>query len=315
VTPAKKAPARKKAASPVKKAVAKRPSLLGPDRKPAPGNVARKPTVTIENVSPTKAKQWLQGNVDNRKLREGRVLFFSRLLQEDEWELTGDAIVFDDQGVLINGQHRLTALVVAKTSAQFLVLRGVPSKAQEVMDQGLSRNLGDQLHRRGTLYPAVVASALQWLAQMNYTEKTGNVHYSTGAQRPSLRELLALFEANPELADEQKNLNKIRYYLKVRPGPTLALYHRLLQIDREEAEIFFKQLQEGTGLAKNDPIWRLREWCIAETRTRNTKGRAPAYRYVAMVLKAWNFWRDGKEIQKLTWQYSSLNKEAWPVPY
>jgi hypothetical protein len=299
VTPAKKT-------APVKKAA--------PVRKAAPTNVSAKPVVTIETVTPTKAKAWLQGNVDNRKLRETRVLFFSRLLSEKEWELTGDAVVFDDQGVLINGQHRLTAVVVSKISAQFLVLRGVPSKAQEVMDQGLSRNLSDQLHRRGVQYNTIVAGALNWLYQMDYIERTGKVHYSDPSLRPSLRELLHLYENNTELSAEAKTMNKLVYYLKVRPGPTTALYHRLLAVDRADAEIFFKQLQEGTGLAKNDPIWRLREWCVNDTLSRRATGRAPTYRYVAMTLKAWNFWREGKPVGKLSWHYSSTKKEAWPTP-
>jgi len=275
-----------------------------------------RPNVTIERVTPTKAKQWLQGNVDNRKLRETRVLFFARLLQEGEWELTGDAIVFDDKGVLINGQHRLTALVVSKISAEFLVLRGVPSKAQEVMDQGLSRNLSDQLHRRGVPYNTQVAGALQWLAQMDYIEKKGkgNVHYSDPSMRPSLRELLVLFEKNPQLPTEAKHMSKLSYYVKVRPGPTLAVWHRLHKIDHEDAEVFFKNLQEGAGLGKNDPIWRLREWLIADNRTRSTTGRAPAYRHVAMMLKAWNIWREGKTTQKLSYTYSSTKKDPWPKP-
>jgi hypothetical protein len=265
-------------------------------------------------VTPTQAKAWLQGNVDNRKLRESRVLFFARLLENDEWELTGDAIVFDDQEILINGQHRLSAVVVAKIAARFLVLRGVPSKTQEVMDQGLSRNLGDQLHRRGVQYPAIVAGALNWLYQFDYIESSGNVHYSNPALRPSLRELLALYERNTDLEAEAGRMNKLVYYIKVRPGPTLALYHRLSDIDAEEAEIFFKNLQEGAGLAKNDPIWKLREWCLNDSRNRHGTGRAPTYRYVAMVLKAWNAWREGKTIQKLSWNYSTVKKDPWPTP-
>lgn len=303
-----------KKATPVRKAVAKKPSLLGPERTPSPGNVAKKPVVSIETITPTKAKQWLQGNVDNRKLRESRVLFFARLLSEGEWELTGDAVVFDDQGVLINGQHRLSAVVVAKIAAQFLVLRGVPSKTQEVMDQGLSRNVADQLFRRGVKYHTQVSGALQWLYQIDYIERTGKVHYADSSLRPSLRELLSLFEANPELPKEAGELNKVVYYLKVRSGPTLAVYHRLLDIDREDAEIFFKHLQEGAGLAKSDPIWRLREWCISDNRTRQSTGRAPAYRYIAMVFKAWNAWREGKPVNKLAWNYSSTKKDAWPTP-
>ena len=277
--------------------------------------MAKKPVVAIETVTPTKAKNWLQGNVDNRKLRETRVLFFSRLLLDDEWELTGDAIVFDSEGILINGQHRLSAIVVSHVSAQFLVLRGVPSKSQEVMDQGLSRNLGDQLHRRGVLYPNVVGGALNWLYQMEYIERTGKVHYADQSMRPSLRELLALFEKNPELPTEAKHLSKLVYYTKVRHGPTVAAYHRLHGIDAEECEIFFKNLQEGAGLAKNDPIWRLREWCNNDARTRSTTGRAPTYRYMAMVFKAWNLWREGGVTNKLAWVYSGARKDPWPTPY
>ena len=274
-------------------------------------------TVAIEKVSPTKAKAWLQGNVDNRKLRETRVLHFSRLLEEGEWELTGDAIVFDDKGILINGQHRLTAVVVSKTAAEFLVLRGVPSKSQEVMDQGLSRNLSDQLHRRGIQYNTIVAGALGWLYRMDYIEETGNVHYANPALRPSLRELLQMFEEKGELEKQAGEINRIVYYLKVRPGPTLALYHRLYEIDEEEAEIFFDSLTEGAGLTKNDPIWRLREWCLNDSRQRRghgVKGRASAERYVAMVLKAWNLWREGKYIQNLSWNYTSVRKDPWPTP-
>ena len=283
-------------------------------RAPVRTVAVKKPTVSIETVSPTKAKNWLQGNVDNRKLRETRVLFFSRLLQEGEWELTGDAIVFDTEGVLINGQHRLTAVAVSRVTAQFLVLRGVPSKTQEVMDQGLSRNLADQLHRRGVGYPNVVAGALNWMYQMQYIESTGKVHYGDQSLRPSLRELLALFEASPELPDEAKHLSKLVYYTKVRHGPTTAAYHRLAMIDAEECEIFFKQLQEGTGLAKNDPIWRLREWCTTDARTRVSTGRAPPYRYMAMLFKAWNIWREGSVCNKLTWTYSGARKDPWPTP-
>jgi len=285
---------------------------LSPTRKTTP---KENETVEIETVTPEMAQDWLQGNVDNRKLRETRVLYLARLLTLNEWELTGDAIVFDEQGVLINGQHRLTALVVAKTPARFLILRGVPSAAQEVMDQGLSRNLGDQLHRRGVKYANVVAGALHWLFQMSYIEETGNVHYSDPSMRPSLRELLHLYEANTDLPDEAPRLGKLVYYTKVRHGPTLALYHRLLAVDAEDAEVFFKNWQEGTELNKNDPIWRLREWTLSDSRTRATSGRAPTYRYMALALKAWNFWREGMQIGKLTWHFSSTKREPWPTPH
>lgn len=271
-------------------------------------------TVKIETVTPAMARKWLEGNVDNRRLRESRVVYLARILSDGEWELTGDAIVFDDQGVLINGQHRLSAVVVADTPARFLILRGVPTTAQEVMDQNLSRSLADQLQRRGISYQFVVASALGWIYQFEYMEETGNVHYANSALRPSMRQLLHLFDQNTELVDEVVGINKLQYYLKVRPGPTLAAKHRLIQVDAEETEVFFKHLQEGTGLAKGDPIWRLREWCLADKSAIRRTGRVPAYRYLALVFKAWNLWREGETIERLIWTQSPTKKEAWPVP-
>jgi hypothetical protein len=271
-------------------------------------------TVAIELVTPEQAQEWLQGNVDNRKLRETRVLGHARTLERGEWDLTGDSLVFDAEGVLINGQHRLTAVVVTQIPARFVILRGVPSRAQEVMDQGLSRNLADQLHRRGVPYTTIVAGSLHWLYRMDYIEKTGGVHYADPSFRPTLRQLLSLFGKNKSLVEEAPSINRLIYYCKVRPGPTLAIRHRLNKIDTSDAEVFFERWTEGTNLAKSDPIFKLREFCINDARLRTTRGRAPDYRYVAYALKAWNYFREDAPMRQLQWKFSTTQKEPWPTP-
>ena len=275
-----------------------------------------RPRVRIEVVTPKKAKAWLEGNIDNRKFREPHALKLAKILERGEWELTGDCIVFDDQDVLINGQHRLTAIVVSEIPAQLVILRGVPSKTQEVMDTGLTRNLGDQLHRRGVPYSLVIAGALGWLYQFDYNERTGNVHYANNeTERPSYRQLLALFEENKELVDDVPFVNRIRHTTKVRPGPTLALVHRLKKIDDTDAEDFFDKLRTGANLSEMDPIFRLRAWCLEDARLRTTRGRAPVYRYCAYVLTAWNKWRDGAEMAEIRWHFGGTRRDPWPTPY
>jgi hypothetical protein len=282
------------------------------------GKVTGKETVRIMDVTPAQAQKWLEGNVDNRDLRETRVLQYAQILQRGEWELTGDAIVFDENGTLLNGQHRLSAVVVAGIPARFIVLRGVPAKAQEVMDTGLARSLGDQLKRRGVPYYTYVAGALVWLHRMEYAEMTGVAHYGEPSQRPTFRQLLALYERNSNLPDQASRITKHVNSLKVRAGSTLAIYHRLLQIDdpniAQEVSIFFQSWLDGTDLRADNPIWRLREWCLEDAATRHTRGRAPDYRYVAYVLTAWNKWRQGESVRQLKWTYTPTNRMAWPVP-
>jgi hypothetical protein len=276
-------------------------------------------TVKIQTVTPAQAQKWLEGNVDNRSLREARVLQHSQVLQRGEWELTGDAIVFDADGTLLNGQHRLSAVVVTGIQARFVILRGVPAKAQEVFDSGLSRTLGDQLQRRGVPYYTYVSSALFWLHRLAYAEQTGIAHYAEPSQRPSFRQLLALYEHNKELVDEAPKIGKHVNNLKVRAGATLALYHRLKEIDDsnidEEVDLFFQKWLTGEDLKANDAIYRLREWTLDDAAKRHTRGRAPDYRYAAYVLTAWNKWRDGEPIRQLKWVYSPSTRSAWPIPH
>jgi hypothetical protein len=277
-----------------------------------------KETARIQTVTPKMAEEWLTGNVDNRSLREPRVLQHSQVLQRGEWELTGDCIVFDEDGTLLNGQHRLTAVVVTGIPARFVILRGVPSKAQEVMDTGLSRTLGDQLQRRGVPYYTYVSGALFWLHRMAYNEATGMAHYDSPSNRPSFRQLLSLYEDNKELSEEAGRIGRHVVNLKVRAGATLAIYHRLRQIEdeniNEEVDLFFDKWVTGTELKASDPIWRLREWCVEDAAKRHTKGRAPDYRYVAYVITAWNKWRAGEQIRQLKWVYTPTTRMSWPVP-
>jgi hypothetical protein len=265
------------------------------------------------------AQAWLEGNVDNRNLREPRVLQHSQVLQRGEWELTGDCIVFDEDGTLLNGQHRLSAVVVTGIPARFVVLRGVPAKAQEVMDTGLARTLGDQLQRRGVPYYTYVSSALFWLHRMAYSEATEVAHYAEPGMRPTFRQLLNLYEDNKELGEEAARIGRHVNNLKVRAGATLAVYHRLKQIDDanidEEVDSFFEKWVTGAELKASDPIFRLREWTLEDAAKRHTRGRAPDYRYVAYVITAWNKWRDGEPIRQLKWVYTPTTRMSWPIPH
>jgi len=283
------------------------------------GRVTTKERVSIAVVTPKQAQKWLEGNVDNRNLREARVLQLAQVLQRGEWELTGDALVFDEDDTLLNGQHRLTAVVIADIPARFIILRGVPAKAQEVFDSGLARTLGDQLQRRGVPYYTYVSSALFWLHRLEYSEESGVAHYAEPIQRPTFRQLLALYERNPELAEEAKAIGRHVNNLKVRAGATLAIYHRLRRIEDDnidgEVDRFFENWLTGENLKASDPIYRLREWTLEDAAKRHTKGRAPDYRFVAYVMVAWNKWRDGEPIRQLKWVYTPTTRMSWPVPH
>lgn len=286
--------------------------------KPGPGHEV----VTIELITPAMADEWLAKNTHNRDLRGTRVVNHAGALLRGEWKLVGDAIVFDEDGKLANGQHRLSAISLAGQMAaeqdrdfegiRAVVLRGVEADAQEVMDQGLSRKLGDALKLRKERHYTVLAASLGYLHRLKYAEVTGNINYSDSAERPTTPQSLILLEKHPEIRDFTLKAMTLNRVLKMRSGVAAALYYTFSQLDADETEAFFGQLLSGEGLKGGDPILALRRQLINEKLS--AKGRMPHYRESALIIKGWNYWREGRHVQTLSWHFGGSHREAFPIP-
>ena len=70
----------------------------------------------IKLVTPKIAKQWLSNNAHNRKINSERVAELCQKMQQGTWKEKGPAIEVTDTGRLLNGQHRLTAIVLSEKS-------------------------------------------------------------------------------------------------------------------------------------------------------------------------------------------------------
>ncbi|TFB18106.1 hypothetical protein E3V93_16530 [Microbacterium sp. 3H14] len=97
-------------------------------------------------VTPEMAVGWLALNIDrNRNMRKSRINGYMRDIQSDSWVVTGEAIKFDAEGRLIEGQNRCQAIVAAGKGGWVVVARGTNEEALVVLDSGSARNTGDML--------------------------------------------------------------------------------------------------------------------------------------------------------------------------
>lgn len=93
----------------------------------------------VITVTPELAKKWLEGMVQNqRPAAEPTILKYSRAMVRDKWRLAAP-LSFASNGQLIDGQHRLLAVIKANKPVDFIVLRGLDSTAIEALDMGLNR--------------------------------------------------------------------------------------------------------------------------------------------------------------------------------
>lgn len=97
----------------------------------------------IESVTPEKAHAYLALSAGNRKLSVDTVLAYTVDMQQGRWIAEASEILFDEAGKLIDGHHRLQAIIDSGTPQHISVKRGVPVVARAVVDTGKSRNPQD----------------------------------------------------------------------------------------------------------------------------------------------------------------------------
>ena len=97
----------------------------------------------IVTVTPELAKQWLMSNSFNRPLKPRLVDKYVRQILGGHWQRTHQGVAFDGNGILIDGQHRLHAIIKTGQSITMLAFLNETQLAHESIDNGKTRSLLD----------------------------------------------------------------------------------------------------------------------------------------------------------------------------
>lgn len=138
-------------------------------------------------VTPAMAKAWLSKNACNqRKLRSGVVDRYARDMKAGKWLLTHQGIGFNTRGELIDGQHRLHAVVLADLSVLMMVSTDVPCSAFSHLDLGMQRTTSDVLRGEGDEWVTPDHISIARLLEAN-----GNSRQSAAGRSPfEMKELV-----------------------------------------------------------------------------------------------------------------------------
>lgn len=98
-----------------------------------------------ENITPAKAQEYLNTSMGNRPISKPTVHSYADTMKQGGWMLNGVPIVFDTEGHLLDGHHRLEAITLAGIPVKMDVCRGVQSEAFTTYDCGRHRSLGQLL--------------------------------------------------------------------------------------------------------------------------------------------------------------------------
>lgn len=268
-----------------------------------------RPYVENVTITPQVAQMMLEHNTHNRNLTASRAQAYARDMASGNWRYTGEGIKFGPDGTLLDGQTRLRAIVLSGVTITMPVWRGIDPDAQLVMDSGRPRSNSAALSLRGekdvVTLRAIICADFQWChygAQSAFTPNgkrrvTPSEMLDWLAIRPDLREAVRYARA---LYEEDPSIPRSVYGV---------LWYELGLISPEDRDKFFSDFAAGIGRSASDPLVALRKAAAAAAASSNTRVRSAQYR-AALVIRAWNAFRDGVEIKHIAWRTDA----KFPLP-
>lgn len=192
-------------------------------------------TLTIM-VTPEKAAAWLKLNVKNRAIKKYFVERYKKDFISKQWAAIGDPIRFNKEGRMMDGQHRLTAIVATGVSVKMQVCVGIEPEAFAYIDSGARRVASDVLRMEGVSRAPAVAAVVNTVAKNNTTYAT----QLTAAQNRDI--YLTDPSGYDEAAEASRQANKITM-----ASSYGAFYYVASKKYPEEVRSFHREFVSGIG--------------------------------------------------------------------
>lgn len=269
---------------------------------------------SIQTIQPLEAVQYLETVQNNRKVNRAHVTTLGNTLKDNRWMVNGESIKFaiDENGnnFLIDGQHRLRAVVASDTPITTVVIEGLDPEAFVSLDSGKRRSLADVLTILDYPHPSVLSGALNILEKY-YSSGIG----SGGASTASLSNERAenLMHQYPTLVQSADVLTKMTSTNPVSPTISTAMHYVFANLEPskdklaslgeqrakldqvQDADSFWLKFGRGLNLTEDCPIRRFREILLEHRRMKRTQTR---YYITSGLVKAWNHWRKGTQLKR-----------------
>ena len=253
--------------------------------------------VSMQTFTPSYANRVLSKiNVGNRKISKQRVAEYKKDMLSGNWRFNGDSIRVNDAGILIDGQHRLTAVVESGVSCEFLVIKGIATSAKHTIDTGKGRTGGDALAiQAGVPFKEshTINGALCLFEKYKlsgFTGAGGGTKLSTSESLRSYNERKTLIDSSFEL---MKDCLPMRGLL-LQKSEVLFLFMVFCEIDSTDAKIYMSKILTGVEVSLDSVELHIRN-IMLDVKMGSSKHNRKIL--INSVLKCWNVIRRGGKIK------------------
>jgi hypothetical protein len=249
-------------------------------------------SLSVELVTPKLATELLMANGPsqsgrNRRLSESVAKRYARDMSEGRWQLNGQGIKISAGGRILDGQHRLKAIILSGKTIRTVIIRGLSDDVFTTLDQGKKKGINQALQSSGLSHWTSLAAA----ASHYWHITVGGSNY---IDVPTTSELQEVVEQNPLLLESVKY--STRSSMRALGSQTLlaAVHYITTSKNPEKGAEFFEHLSTGAGLESKNPILDLRNRMMNDRN--NKRSKSIERTKLGWIVTSWNAWRSGKTV-------------------
>jgi len=266
-----------------------------------------------ETITPSYAQELLKNNTLNRTPKKQHIDNLAYQMANGQWLYNGETIVIAKDGRILDGQHRLMAIVKSNVTIESEIVREVEGNVMHTIDSGMARTGGDSLkllgYERGVILAKISRSILQ------FRKKNVIAHTTDRKQLISNADIIAVIEKEHNIVDAIINSRAEHYYNKSGRLMTISeitlFWYIFKDIDEDKAFEFLNKLFIGINVSENDPVLLLRNILISNKMNHN-KSISHSYK-MKLIFKAWDRFFRNKTLKKLN--IRSEEKLIFPKEY
>lgn len=208
----------------------------------------------VVNMTPELASHYLSNNPVNRPVSPRRVSQFAGMMSAGQWALNGETIVISATGRLLDGQHRLAAVVEHGGPVQMLVATGANDATFSTIDIGAKRSSGQIAGIHGIPNSNTVAAAAGILYRLFH-----GVKVASAVPAPYLLETIERYPSLSLWSNKARTCNTV-----ISASALLAAcaYLDAIAGRPDIADEMVEGLKTGENLSKGNPVLALRNRSI-----------------------------------------------------
>lgn len=249
------------------------------------------------------AQALLEHNTHNRPIQDQHVKRIAGQIVSGKWRYNGDTIKVSVDGGVLDGQHRLWAVMESKIPIETVIVYGIEKEAFATIDTlRRPRSGADVLALNGvSRYRASTSAALQWLIRW---QRGCIENYRDAKNRVENSDVELAYSENASMERAIERVQCVKGL--VNPALLGFFYFVLANRSPELAERMINTLSNPAGVQINDPFFRLRMYFNSD------RTRKDPMVTIALMIKAANAAFYGREIKNLNWISQGAKPEPFP---